>query len=492
MERLRHERENYLEMLLPLVKLGLYTSEEVRKVIDRWTKQDIAKRRYKQEDTTFKMILEQEKEARKDFIKRVSKYYIKELSEYLVFDKRISDTFVWYLNRFPIRVLVWKDYIAFLIESEHANHEVLNAFTKAFKFNPRCDELWTLFTTYLSSMPEDNYRKVLQSVIANNPYEEEVYLMYFRFELDQILTKKKVILFNTDLVEKKEEQIKEQQIKYAPKTTIAHQKLLKAVESLTPLYTILRIIYEEAKSKLKGYHYVVGMIDSVYDVPECEELKKTMLEYLFSMTDKKVDIMKELALTYYERNPQLGFEVLKNPVFNDVSEKAKEKVFNEMRGLSGEEVKPKLPYEISIEKIKKIADLNAKLNVMKTEILNIDRTYIEQLKDECFDIIMVEEESVVKEFIDWLLKTVCSYDTYIKMAKYFEEKKDYKSALNVFDTGVRLGWIAKGSAEFWVEYLLLCRNSGDYKRGRSVHEAMKKLYKNPDEVDVMFESRVNN
>ena len=91
---------------------------------------------------------------------------------------------------------------------------------------------------------------------------------------------------------------------------------------------------------------------------------------------------------------------------------------------------------------------------MKQEMLNINRSYLFELKSHCFDeITSIEgDDKIIISFIEWLLKTECNSELYIKMAKWYDGKDNWTAAKKCLDEGIIHTSIAKNDIS-----LLFCQ-----------------------------------
>ena len=46
--------------------------------------------------------------------------------------------------------------------------------------------------------------------------------------------------------------------------------------------------------------------------------------------------------------------------------------------------------------------------------------------------------------------------------------------------------------DIWIEYMLLCRKHNDFKAATTVRGKMNSSYKDPNEVEMQFEQRIQN
>ncbi|EDS88640.1 hypothetical protein EHI_175820 [Entamoeba histolytica HM-1:IMSS] len=199
-------------------------------------------------------------------------------------------------------------------------------------------------------------------------------------------------------------------------------------------------------------------------------------------------ILEVLCDTLSPLNKQEALDLIDNDVFKEVSEEKKNKIKNKINGVM--EV-IKTPIDYAIERIEKV-QVEDQIEAMKKEILNINREYLSKLKIYCIDTVMKTNINELNTFIEWVLKTTCDEECYLKIIHYFISQEEIEKAKKVFDEALVHENLAYHSMNLWLEYLLLCRNSNDFKLSQKIKSRMNASYSNPSEVELAFEERINN
>ncbi|GAB1219786.1 hypothetical protein ENUP19_0042G0036 [Entamoeba nuttalli] len=487
-------RERFVESLSELKKKQLYSKNEIKSIIERWTKQEYSLRRVGSNYETYKHAIEQEIEADKELEFRVEKsdMFIEQKKFQRVFKKRIMQLYSRLIRRYPRMLSYYMEY-ANWCKSIDYHLTAVSVYQRALKYFSRDLSLWNALSQEIIEHNSDiqTARKIMQLGIEINKKSEEGYLCYFKIELNYIHKIKQTIEIRfKDLNKIKDKKMEEEN----QENNINEQKeieesLQQLQNNVNKLWKILTIIYTNGIENIDGVEFKSKFIPIIYNEENGQELKKQILHDIINEEKQPKEVILEvLCDTLSPLNKQEALDMIDNDVFKEVSEEKKNKIKNKINGVM--EV-IKTPVDYAIERIEKV-QVEDQIEAMKTEILNINREYLSKLKIYCIDTVMKTNINELNTFIEWVLKTSCDEECYLKIIHYFISQEEIEKAKKVFDEALVHENLAHHSMNLWLEYLLLCRNSNDFKLSQKIKSRMNASYSNPSEVELAFEERINN
>ncbi|KAL7716063.1 U3 small nucleolar RNA-associated protein 6 N-terminal domain-containing protein [Entamoeba marina] len=461
---INEKREKFVDKVARLRKKKLYTKDEVKGIIERWTKQEVGIRRLNCDYNTYKQAINEEIKANKELTIRFekAKLPLADSKTRMMFKGRALELYRRLCSRYPRVVTYWLEFAKYQ-EKIGLQSAAIKTYSDCIKFHSRSIEVWNALVDNLVNNNSDikTGREMLQLCIKINNKSQDAWLCYFRFEVSYINN----LLSRVDITLPDNEQIK--------LTTLQ-------------LWKIPSIVYQSAISEINDLQFKAKFLKFLTD-ENAVDLKNKVVQDIFdsaSVTDGLDCIATTIAT--YNKPSALAF-INEERFITTTTEDFRQKLIDKING----KVIKIDPIKEICDKINEIKDIDKKIEVMKTEMLNINRTHLISLKKFCLKQIWDIKKQISLPFIQWLLLTVCDDVLFCSISKWFMSHGESNLAAKCYEQAVETNDIAKKSVLLWVDYLLYCRSTNDWKLANKVQMKMKQFHNDPTRVEVEFEKKIN-
>ena len=555
-DQINKNREKFVDQLIPLRKAKIYEKDEIQQIIQRWTKQEYTMKRYGSGYTEIHHAIEQEKIADKELYERTKHLDEAQKDKTImnVFKKRIMDFYYKIILKYPRNLTYYVEYADYCKSIGFFN-SAIRVYQLALKYFSRDIVVWNSMVEVILEKNEDieTGRKAMLLAVDINKKSEEGYLAYFKFELNYIrklkktievrfaLKKEEEIEFVEDNIEnnnnlnnnnnnndKSKEKEKENENEIKTEEEIAGKKLQEAVNKL---WAVLNTIYDNAIQQIERIGFKLQFLPLLdgedMNDPNVIEFRNKVINEGF-LEDVSVSNEKKLQILVDELGKWNKDEVIvlmNMKQFENVDKELKEKLMNQVNGIMEEEITPlteamKRILQFIQETKDKIEKQNEIIDLMKKEILGINRQYLNELKYNSLELVFnnfeeiqyeEDDENEIKikqeeikeielnedqlkeriEFIEWIMKTHVDEYTTLLIINYLKKIENNEMIKKIFDKALNQKDLQENSSNLWVEYLLFCREINDFRLSKTVRMKMNTLYYNPEEVELLFEQKVN-